>query len=177
MARPFLDQATLKRLLHYDPQTGVFTWLHRSDVTKAWNTRYSGKVAGYDWTPPPGNVTYRNIRIFDWPFLGHRLAWLYMTGSWPTAEVDHKDTNGLNNKWENLRSASKVQNGANRGANCNNKTGFKGVSRNKRTGRYRATIQAGGKWRWLGSFDTAEQAHAAYCAAAALSAGEFVRTA
>jgi len=138
-AAPHLDQDTLKALLNYEPETGVFTWRERTDVRAQWNSRYAGKQAGYDWRV--GNVAYRSIRI---------------------------------NRWHNLRAATKAQNGANRGATKRNKTGFKGVSRTK-DGRYRATIQVNGRWRWLGAFDTAEKAHEAYQQSARQLAGEFAR--
>jgi hypothetical protein len=175
MPQPYLDQATLKSLLHYDPETGIFTWKTRTDVNRAWNTRYAGKVAGYNWTPPPGNISYRSIRIFDWPFLGQRLAWLYMTGEWPENVVDHRDHDGLNNRWTNLRAADRPQNAANAGALRSNKLGLRGVCLHKPSGRYRATIRANGKQRHLGHFKTAEEARAAYIAAAIEIYGEFAR--
>lgn len=170
---PFLDQAILRRLLRYSRRTGKFTWRKRSDVRNCWNTRYAGREAGSSWTP--GNITYRVIRIFDYPFLAHRLAWLYVEGRWPTDGIDHRDLDGENNRWRNLRPATKFQNGANRGPNSNNKTGFKGVS--VRAGRFRATIQVNGKWRSLGVFDSAQEASAAYRAAAIRLAGRFARVA
>lgn len=169
---PILDQALLKSLLIYDPETGVFTWKPRGDNAR-WNKRYAGKVAGFDWAV--GNVAYRSIRIFDWPFLGHRLAWLYMTGKWPGTGVDHRDLNGLNNRWTNLRAATKTQNAGNTRLQPTNKTGFKGVSTYGTTGRFRANICIFGKQTWLGAYDTAEEAHAAYVAAAIEHYGEFAR--
>ncbi len=174
MSEPFLDQAILLTLLHYDPETGVFTWYRRPDARKVWNTRYAGKVAGFDWTVSPG-VVYRSIRIFDWPFLGHRLAWLYMTGGWPPIGVDHRDLDGLNNRWTNLRLATKAQNAANTRAPRNSTTGHKGVSWSKTNRKFRAYIRAGGRQKWLGYFDTAEEASAAYQSAAAEVYGEFAR--
>lgn len=170
---PALTQDTLKRLLHYEPLTGVFTWLTRADVRQSWNTRYAGKEAGFDWSI--GNVTYRSIRIFDWPFLAHRLAFLYTTGAWPKDGIDHKDLDGLNNRWANLREATKAQNSANTKAMRNNSSGFKGVSKNH-NGRWRATISISGKQRRLGYFDTPEEASAAYHAAAVERSGEFARS-
>lgn len=174
MSAPYLDASTVKELLHYEPESGVFTWLPRKGK-KTWNTRYAGKEAGFDWTPTGSGVSYRSIRIFDWPFLGHRLAFLYMTGEWPAHEVDHADGDGLNNKWANLRAASKAQNGANCKAKKNNKSGFKGVSYCKATNKFRATIQAEGKWKWLGGFSTAEEAAEAYAEASKSLHGEFGR--
>lgn len=173
MPEPFLDQKLLKRLLVYDPDTGQFTWLRRSGGQKSWNTRYSGRVAGCDWSPD-GKTIYRAIRIFDWPFTAHRRAVLFMTGAWPANEVDHKDRCGTNNRWKNLRQATKAQNGANRGANKNNKTGIKGVTLSQ--GRYKATIQSNGKSKFLGRFDSAAEAGAAYQTAAAQMQGAFAKS-
>lgn len=173
MSAPILTQAIVKRLLNYELETGQFTWRERADVRRSWNTRYAGKRAGYAWKAGP-NVTYWCVRIFDWPFLGHRLAWLYVTGSWPKPQADHRDLNGLNNAWSNLREADKAQNGANTAKPRTNTTGFKGVSLDGR-GRYRATIRVGGRQKWLGYFATAEEAHAAYVAAARVRSGDFAR--
>lgn len=175
MGKPSVDQATLTRLLHYDPATGIFTWNRRDDVGKAWNTRYAGKQAGYAWSVPNSPLTYWSIRIFDWPFLAHRLAVLYMTGEWPAADVDHDDRDGLNNRWSNLRPATKSQNSANRSFSKKSSTKLRGAYACKRTGRYRAQICINGKIRWLGYYDTPEEAHAAYCAAHRAEHGEFSR--
>lgn len=161
MGAPHLDQSILRSLVEYEPATGVFIWKERPDARREWNTRYAGKVAGFDWRVPNSNVAYRSIRIFDWPFLGHRLAWLYMTGEWPTQEVDHVDLDGLNNAWANLRAADKAQNGANRSASANNKLGVKGV-RTTPGGRFSAALCG----QYLGTFDTPDLANAAYETAA-----------
>ena len=172
MIEPFLDQATVRRLLRYSRKSGRFVWRRRPDARREWNTRYAGKDAGCRWSPN-GKVFYRSIRIFDWPFLAHRIAWLYVVGSWPVG-VDHEDGDGENNRWRNLREATAVQNGANRGCNSNNTSGFKGVSVGS-SGRYRATIQFDGKWRQIGTFDSPEEASAAYQREARRLAGEFAR--
>ena len=124
---PILTADFVRTILHYDPETGVFTWKERIDARPQWNGRYAGRIAGYDWRATP-NIVYRCIRILDFPFYAHRIGWLYMTGTWPTCEIDHKDTDGLNNKWSNLRPATKMQNAGNTHICPRNKTGFKGVS-------------------------------------------------
>ena len=169
MPEPFLDQALLKTLLHYDPDTGDWRWHVRTDVYQRWNTRYAGKIAGYDWKVPNSKMVYRSIRIFDWPFLAHRLAVLYMTGVWPPNDTDHEDRDGLNNRWTNLRCATKAQNSANAGPTSKNKTGFRGVSFHK--GRYRATL----KGRWLGSHETPEGSARLYDEANRKLFGAFAR--
>lgn len=174
MKIPHLDQCALKTMLHYDPETGVFTWLERSDARPQWNGRYAGKTAGYARVATGGGV-YWSIRIFDWPFHAHRLAWLYMTGAWPSDVVDHRDMDGLNNRWGNLREATKSQNAANSRLSRANTSGFKGASYHQQSGRWRATIMVSGKQKWLGYHDTPEAAHAAYRAALIERSGEFAR--
>jgi len=172
---PFLDQAIVKRLLRYSKKTGERIWRYRPEARANWNTRYAGRRAGSVWKAQPSDMTYRVIRIFDYPFFEHRLAILYVTGEWPINTVDHRDLDGENNKWRNLRQATTIQNCANRGCNKNSQSGFKGVSLTP-NGRYRATIQFNRKWRQVGTFDTAEQAAAAYRAEAIRLAGEFARS-
>lgn len=173
MSAPILNQADLHRLLDYNQRTGIFRWRLRTDVPKSWNTRYANKVAGYAWTPSPANVTYWVIRIHDWPFLAHRLAWLYMTAEWPENDIDHRDLDGLNNRWGNLRPATKMQNSHNRRASRNNRLGMKGVC--AIGGRYRATLSVDGRQVVVGVFDTAEQAQEAYREAIQLHRPEYGR--
>ena len=85
--------------------------------------------------------------------------------------VDHEDGDGLNNRRANLRLATPSQNQANRVAGRNNKIGVKGVWKQK--GRFRASINPGGKRLHLGSFATKEEAAAAYQGAARVLYGDF----
>jgi hypothetical protein len=169
-----LTQIRLKELLHYDPETGVFTWHFRplSDFANknahgTWNSRYAGKRAGVDIGHGYRKISINNRRHYE-----HRLAWLYMTGKWPAALIDHRNENGSDNRWDNLREATKVTNGANRHAPCvNNKTGFRGVTPNKN--KYMAQCHTRGGPHYLGLFDTPEEAHAAYAKALTARVGEF----
>lgn len=119
---------------------------------------------------PADRLTYRVIRIFDWPFFEHRLAVLYMNGKWPAHDVDHWDREGTNNRWVNLREATKMQNQGNRPANKNNTSGIKGVY-----------LTPGGRWyssicgKYLGVFSTKEEAAAIYRAESIKKYGEFAR--
>jgi len=87
--------------------------------------------------------------------------------------VDHKDGNGLNNTRDNLRLATKEQNGANSRKQSNNTSGFKGVCWNKQAGKWKAQITVDGKNIYLGYFASKDEAHAAYCTAAEKHFGEF----
>lgn len=175
MPRPVITAEELRAMVHYDPETGIFVWKPRPDLSKTWNTRYSGKVCGYDWTLPDGRQ-YRSIRIHDWPFLGHVLAHLYMIGGWPDYHIDHRDNDGLNNRWNNLRAATKKQNAANSKRCVKNTSGLKGASFCKHNQRWRADIVHNGRQLWLGYHDTKEAAHAAYMKKSMELHGDFARS-
>lgn len=145
----------LKSILHYDPTTGIFTWL------KSGKGRRPSMRAGSRMM-----IGYERIAINQISYLSHRLAWFYMTGAWPTKEVDHKNMDRADNRFENLREATVSQNRMNRTVHRNNKSGYKGVCLDKRNGRYIAYIKRNRKSYFLGSFNTAVEAHEAYCLAA-----------
>lgn len=115
---------------------------------------------------------YRQIGIRGWVYSAHRLAFLYMRGYLPYDQMDHKDRNGLNNRWLNLRECTHAQNQANRRVGKNNKLGVKGVSR-RPSGRYRAKIWVGNRRISLGNYNTLEMAAHAYRKAARKHFGEF----
>jgi hypothetical protein len=87
--------------------------------------------------------------------------------------VDHKNGNPLDNRRSNLRFATYIQNSMNSGLRKNNISGFKGASFDKRKKMWKASIMHNRKNKFLGYFDTPEEAHAAYCAAAVRLVGEF----
>lgn len=162
--KPPLTQERLKELLHYDPETGEFTWLR-------------GKRAGKKTGLRSPKSQYCRIHILSEPQFVHRLAWLYMTGKWPDHFIDHIDTNKFNNRWSNLRRATKAQNTNNRGLSKRNTSGFKGATFDKRRRLWLAQIVCQSRHYHLGRFRTAEEAHAAYVAKAKEFHGEFARTA
>jgi hypothetical protein len=172
-----LTAERLRELLHYDPETGAFTWRPREvrsgaeRTDKSWNSAHAGKEAGC----VSKALGYRIIRIDQRDYYAHRLAFLYMKGRWPKGRLDHEDTDRSNNKWKNLRKATHSQNLANRGRCRTNTTGFKGVRFHKQRRRYTAQIVVNYKQHYLGLFDTPEEAHAAYCTAAEKHFGEFAR--
>jgi len=90
-----------------------------------------------------------------------------MTGAWPQFEIDHKDTNRTNNRWGNLRDVPHAVNVQNRRkAQRNSRTGVLGVF-SQTPGRFYSRIEADSHRvrKYLGTFDSAEAAHAAYVAA------------
>jgi hypothetical protein len=102
---------------------------------------------------------------------GGRAAWAYVHGNWPTAEVDHKDRNPLNNAWGNLREATRTQNNVNR-VRPRKYDLPRGVDHNKRG--FIARVRKSGAVHYLGTYPTPEEASAAYRAAAVHLFGEFL---
>jgi hypothetical protein len=106
--------------------------------------------------------------------LARSVIWLWMTGEWPPDEIDHRDMDGTNNKWGNLRKATHADNMHNQKPRHHNTSGFKGVHR-RANGKWRASIGIDGKRINLGTFSTAAEAGAAYGEAARKLHGEFAR--
>jgi len=176
MAKPringTLTAEQVRAALDYDPETGLFVWKQRLDMSVQWNGQYAGHPAG-----GPRRIGYRYIAINSRRYASHRLAWVIMTGEWPETEMDHKDGNPSNNRWDNLRLASREQNLANIRGHKDSRCGLKGATYNKLRGTWQAQIMANRKVYHLGVFPTAQEAHEAYCAAAIRLKGEFARTA
>lgn len=165
-----LTHERLRRLLRYDPETGKLFWL----VSSARRIKVGDEAGSRD---ARGRT---QIKIEGRVYKAHRVIWFWMTGAWPcTFEIDHKNTDFADNRWINLRLATRVQNAANRRACANSKSGLKGVSveRRNRLRPWRSSIYRDGKNIFLGCFATKEEAHAAYAAAAFKHSGEFARAA
>ncbi len=149
-----ITQKRLRELLRYDPETGEFTW-------RVW--RPNGVKPG----DPAGNVDTQGYRVIcagDRTHKAHRLAWLWMTGEWPTDTIDHINGVKSDNRWLNLRSASRSLNKQNmRQARSDSATGLIGAFPWR--GKFKSAINAGGRRIHLGYFATAAEAHAAYVTA------------
>ena len=155
-------QERVRELLHYDPDTGVFTWLVDRENKKA------GDVAGKN------DNGYIKI-YFDRKSHGaNRLAFIYMKGQITKRWIDHKDGDPLNNRWNNLREVEPWQNRANSRVRSDCRSGKKGATLLK-NGRYHSQITIKRKVTYLGVFDTADEAHQAYLTAANDAFGEFAK--
>lgn len=165
-----LTQERLKELLHYCPHLGLFWWKKRPEKSwhdRRWNTRYSGQIAG------SRNVHgYATISVDGRGNLAHRLAWLYMTGEWPSGKLDHANTWKLDNAFSNLRTATHSQNMANRKGW--GRSGFKGV-RAIAPGRFEARIRRNGKVETIAYFDDPKSANEAFKVRAKAVHGEYAR--
>ena len=145
-----LTQERLKELLHYNPETGIFTWL-------VYRSRYArvGSVAGTIWL---GRIV---IMIDRKHYKAHRLAWLYVHGKFPTNQIDHINEEPSDNRITNLREATNAQNQENaKKPQANNKLGLRGVSQFR--GRYQAAIRHKRIQYHLGFYKTPEEAKAVY---------------
>jgi hypothetical protein len=160
-----LLQSELKEVLTYCPDSGVFVWnCSRNGFVRA------GQVAG-----SMSSKGYVYISIGYKKYQAHRLAWLWMRGNFPAKEIDHINGNPSDNRWCNLRYATRAQNQQNRKRAVVNTSGLKGVSFHKQSGLWRARITAQGKRVHLGGFNCPTAAHIAYCKAAKAYFGEFAR--
>jgi hypothetical protein len=99
-----------------------------------------------------------DITIKQKHFKAHRLAWLYMTGNWPTKEIDHIDGCPFNNTWINLREVTRKQNMENLSLNKTNTSGHRGVSWHKQTKKWKACVTHNYTSVYIGLFNTAEEA-------------------
>ncbi len=146
-----LTQDRLKELLYYDPETGLFTWLISPSIRVK-----AGDKAGCDY-----GRGYISIFIDKKKYSAHRLAFLYITGKFPVDMTDHKNGIKNDNRWDNLREANRSINSQNmRKPTKNNSCGFLGVY--KSYGSFAAQIVSGGKKIYLGTYASAELAHAVY---------------
>jgi hypothetical protein len=147
MTQNILTATRLREVLHYDADTGVFVRLTRKYPT-------TGTV------PKNPRCAYLCIGIDYRVYRAHRLAWLYVHGSWPDGQIDHINGDKLDNRIANLRVATASQNKQNmRKARSDSRSGLIGASWHTKSNKWRAAIQIDGKKKHLGYFDTPEEAH------------------
>jgi len=145
-----LNYEEVRRLLDYDPETGILTWKipRRNTVV--------GQEAGRAVTRC--NKPYRAIHICGKQTMSHKVAFLWMTGRFPVEEVDHQNGNGRDNRWTNLREVTRLENNKNRRRYSNNKSGQTGVCWAKREKRWRVSISVSKQPIILGYFISKEKA-------------------
>lgn len=130
-----LTQEYLKSILHYDPESGAFTWINSG--RRGWR----GKPAGSLFNLKRSRTSYLRIKIKNKNYLAHRLAWLYMYGEMPDSILDHIDENGLNNSISNIRASDESKNIQNVSLKANNTSGYKNVSWFPQTGKWRVSFR------------------------------------
>jgi len=161
-----LTQELVREFLHYDPDTGIFTWLERDlkwfkgekqHCCDSWNTRHASKVAGGVFTKSHNGKSYLQISIFDTNMSLHRLAWFYVNGVYPD-HVDHINGDGTDNRWCNLREATASQNSRNMKLSSLNTSGVTGVSWSESRQKWASSINVKGKRVFLGRFSDLDDA-------------------
>ena len=144
----------LRKLLHYYPMIGIMVWRVSKGTARAGNT--AGTIH---------HTGYRDISVAHKKYKAHRLAWLYIHGTWPEGEIDH--INGIldDNRLDNLRVVTRSQNMQNqRRARIDNKVGMLGVRIIR--GKFVAYVGVGNKkYKYIGSYPGASEAHNAYIVA------------
>jgi len=173
-----ISPSLLRESVSYDPENGHFFWLERplahfpsERVWRQWNVTYAGKrafavrnVEGY----LVGTVSKKRL-------YAHRAAWAMMTGVWPTKTIDHRNGDRSDNRWANLREATRHEQNRNVRASSKGTSRYLGVSFRKERGNWRANIFLNGRQTYLGAFATEERAAQAYDVAAAQHFGEYAR--
>ncbi len=146
-----LSAERLRLLLAYDEITGIFCWVSfTSNRVQVGQVAHSGQMDGYS-----------RIGIDGKRYFCHRLAWLYVHGSWPAGFIDHINGVRTDNRLSNLRVVSRSGNSRNmRAAMTGSRSNLLGVSKHRNG--WAAKIRYGGKQVHLGTFRTPELAHEAY---------------
>ena len=143
-----ITQEKLKELLHYDQDTGIFTW----KVSPASKIKI-GYVAG-----TKRKNGYIQLRICNKLLLAHRLAWLYIYGEIPKENIDHINGNPSDNRICNLREANYQQNNCNSKIRKDNTSGVKGVVWRKDCKKWQTQLWINNKKIYFGTFDNLELA-------------------
>jgi hypothetical protein len=156
MASSDLTQDYLREILHYDPATGLFTWL------KALS--YRGKVGSIAGCVNK-RLNRRHIGIHGREYYAYRLAWFYVKGSWPAEDLDHKDGDSTNDRFDNLRPCNMSQNQQNLRRARTFRSGALLGAWPTPAGRWFSMITVKKRKIYLGNFATDVEAHTAYLTA------------
>jgi hypothetical protein len=177
----------LREFLRYEEDTGKLFWRLRNEshfaegkysparLMKRWNTLFAGKEAGSVHTDPKDGYQFHCIRLGKRLYKSSRVIWAMKRGVWPDKDIDHRDTDSLNNRWGNLRKATKSENAWNRRTFRGRR--YKGVHFHIQRQKWIARITVHSVQYHLGVFDTPEEAYVKVCEARLKYHGEFARAA
>ena len=147
-----MTQDELKRILSYNPETGLFYWKIKPSNRFKLGMQAGSLVNGYI-------RIHTNGRQYG----AHRLAWLYIHGVEPEHQIDHINGNPSDNRIVNLRQATALENAQNiRKPQKNNTHGNLGVTYDPKKKLWRTRISVNGTRKYIGKFKTQEQAAQAY---------------
>lgn len=152
-----MDKALCRSIYFYDGKDLRYR-IRRSN-------QVAGKIVG-----TIGQDGYRKCAHMGKQYKVHRLIWLLVYGEWPKNFIDHINGVRDDNRLDNLRDVSHSVNVLNQ--QPRGKCPYVGVNKQGRTGRFEASLQVSGKRRYLGTFDTQDDALAARTAAEIKYLGE-----
>lgn len=162
--RHLVTPQVLRKLLDYDPATGLFAWRERGSEffrrpadQLTWNKKHAGRAAFVRVS----SFGYLFSEIFDQPYAAHRVAWAIVYGRWPLGDVDHVNGCRADNGIANLREVSRLENNRNKRRSVRNTSGVTGVSVDTQTKLWRAQITIERKIKVLGLFERKADAIAA----------------
>lgn len=143
-----LSRQRLRYLLHYSKATGHFTWR----VDRRHNAKAGQRAGNWVSCGVRAGDGYWHVKVDSRAYRAHRLAWFYVMGTWPEREIDHRDGDGTNNRWRNLRLATRVQNMQNQRRSRTNTSGTTGVAWQRKNATWAAYITVAKQRRHLGQF-------------------------
>lgn len=149
-----IDIDYLRQRLRYEPETGKLYWLDCEGMPKSWLTKFSGREA----FTTQHSRGYKIGHVTPATLFAHRVAWALYYGGWPTEQIDHINGVKHDNKISNLRVVSSQENNRNVKRREDNTSGVCGVYRKESGRRWVAQIVVEGKQKYLGCFDTLEEA-------------------
>lgn len=148
-----ITQELLKEKLHYDKDTGVFTWTDSKLNANCARGKEAGCVT---------SGGYRDIKMLlggkGRVFRAHRLAWFYVYGEFPKLHIDHINHDRADNRISNLREVTQRENQRNQSMYKNNTSGYNGVFFRKQVEKYEARVRVDGRLMFLGYFKKIEDA-------------------
>lgn len=147
----------LRKRLRYEPETGKLFWLDCEEMPKDWRTKYAGQEA-FTASNARG---YRVGAIDNKLFLAHRVIFAICNGYYPIHNIDHINGIKADNRMENMRDVTQLENMKNVSMKRNNTSGYCGVKWHAQRQKWNACIKIFGKTKSLGLFDKIEDAAAA----------------
>lgn len=175
---PIPHPSDLQKLLRYEPETGKLFWMPRPVEVfasprhaRTFATRLEGKQA----FTAPHCAGYFQGNTGGHVLLAHRVIWAVVMGEWPESEIDHINGDRSDNRWSNLRAATRAQNVRNTKRSSKNTSGFKGVDWNNANQKWRARISVDGRDISLGYFNCRTAAAVARAVATPRHHAEFAR--
>lgn len=162
----FPSKQELDELLLYEPESGLLKW----KITRSWNAK-CGDIAG----SLHKQSGYIQLSINNTNYHAHVLIWILMNGNFPETTIDHKNGNRKDNRFINLRLATRKQQSQNRMRQRNNSSGHIGVSWSKIAKKWRAYITVDRRQIHLGLFLSQNDAILAYEKAATVLFNDFYR--